>query len=569
MGLRGFRASVVCFFLLGSCSSVDDSLQCESLGEGVEDLSLLVADDLPGVWPSGMQALVLRKTQSIGPGAFNRDLLVIDEHTATQWDAPAHFIPPESSGLPNAGPMGAFTADKVPAWQFVGEACVLDVSAHVDDAAPGSSFLITRQMVQDWEKENRPLGPGDVFVFRSGFSDLYYKPFPAGHRYAYEPISGSAPAWPGPTPECVEYLAARGVWAAAIDSTSMGPLPDLGMATHVAGERHGLIWTEGATRLDRLPTTGSFYALLAPKYAGGSGGEARALAITEPNLAKRLVDSARQKQVLDLSVTMGPNYPVTWPGTGAGDEATSFQQMELHRFGKPRGPYFALAHVLDTQAGTHVVPPAFALPEPGFDDRRYGDTVRRALAKFERKYGARGYTTCTTEHIPLDALMGEPYVIDVRTLLSNRERVLSTPESPVITMEQVERHEETHGLVQPGQIVIFYTGYTDRFFKPFPAGNRFLADPLVGKGEGWPAPEPAVIEYLASRGVRSIGLDAPTFGGVTASPEVYWAAGRREVFLIENLTGVGELLGKDSFFIFAPIKLKGAHGGYGRAIALY
>jgi kynurenine formamidase len=35
------------------------------------------------------------------------------------------------------------------------------------------------------------------------------------------------------------------------------------------------------------------------------------------------------------------------------------------------------------------------------------------------------------------------------------------------------------------------------------------------------------------------------------------------------LTGLGELLGKEAFFIFAPIKLRGAHGGYGRAIALY
>ena len=259
MVVRTFCVPVVCLFFLISCGSVDERHVClPAFTEGVEDLSLVVASDLPGVWPSGMQAFVLRPTQRIGPGAFNRDLVLIDEHTATQWDAPAHFIPPEDSGLPNAGPMGAFTADKVPVWQFVGEACVLDVSEHVDDAAPGASFLITRRMVQDWEAKHRDLGPGDVFVFRSSFSDRYYKAFPAGYRFAYEPISGSSPAWPGPTPECLEYLASRGVWAAG---------------------SHGVYLIECLTGIGELLGKDAFFVFAPIKLRDAHGGYGRAIAL--------------------------------------------------------------------------------------------------------------------------------------------------------------------------------------------------------------------------------------------------------------------------------------------------
>ena len=58
-----------------------------------------------------------------------------------------------------------------------------------------------------WEKAHRPLGPGDVVLFRSGYSDKYYKPLPEGRRFVADPVEGKAPAWPDPDPDCMEYLA--------------------------------------------------------------------------------------------------------------------------------------------------------------------------------------------------------------------------------------------------------------------------------------------------------------------------------------------------------------------------
>ncbi|MEX2025719.1 MAG: cyclase family protein, partial [Pirellulaceae bacterium] len=385
--------------------------------EHVKDLSLLVTPELPCVWPVGQMPHAVIPQRLVGPGAYRRDLILIDEHTGTQWDAPAHFVPPPDSGLPGAGPTGKITSDKVPVWQFCGEACVIDVAKHCDDAPEGSSYLIRPDAVIAWEKANRPLKFGDVVLFKSGYSDKYYQPFPAGDRFVAAPLRKDSPGWPAPMPETMEYLAERGVMTLGLDSPSMGPIPDLAAATHQAGGKRGMIWMECGANLRSLPTTGAFYAILAPKHAGGSGGECRALGITEPKLAARLIASARKKQVADLSVTLNEEYPVTWPGYGAGDEASRYVGKVLNAFSQARGPYFSMTHMLDGLSGTHVVPASFSLPPGPVDRIGHSEDVRKLLAEYENRFGKRGRKAESLDQVPLEALMGEAHVIDVRKLV--------------------------------------------------------------------------------------------------------------------------------------------------------
>ena len=167
-----------------------------------------------------------------------------------------------------------------------------------------------------WERAHRPLGPGDVVLFRSGYSDRFYRPMPEGRRFVADPVEGKTPAWPDPDPDCMEYLAGRGVMTLGTDSTSMGPLPDLAEPTHFAGLKHGMIWTEGAIGLGQLPPTGAFYCMIGPKYAGGIYSERRAFAVVGDPLARRLIDSARKRNAVDLSVVLADDRPVSWPGRG-------------------------------------------------------------------------------------------------------------------------------------------------------------------------------------------------------------------------------------------------------------
>ena len=70
-------------------------------------------------------------------GPYYSQRFVLDEHTGTQTDFPAHFVPPPDSGLPHASPMGAVTGDKYPLSRLMGPAVVIDVTDLRDAAEPG------------------------------------------------------------------------------------------------------------------------------------------------------------------------------------------------------------------------------------------------------------------------------------------------------------------------------------------------------------------------------------------------------------------------------------------------
>ena len=127
------------------------------------DLSLLVAEDHPCTWPSGFPMFQLKHYRQIGAlTPYNIDVLTIDGNTGTQIDVPPHSIPRPGSGLENAGPLGSIFTEKVPAWQFGGEAVVIDVSQLLNTTENGVSSLIQPQHVLAWEKTHRKLRCGDV-----------------------------------------------------------------------------------------------------------------------------------------------------------------------------------------------------------------------------------------------------------------------------------------------------------------------------------------------------------------------------------------------------------------------
>ena len=76
--------------------------------------------------------------------------------------------------------------------------------------------------------------------------------------------------------------------------------------------------------------------------------------------------------------------------------------------------------------------------------------------------------------------------------------------------------------------------------------------------------------YLAKKGIRCVATDGPTLGGVDpgSALKTYWALGSHDMVGVEFLTNLGSLP-EDAYFLFAPVKIRGCHGGPGRAIALY
>ena len=531
------------------------------------DLSLLVAEDYPCTWPSGFPMFQLKHYRRIGSlTPYNIDVLTIDGNTGTQIDVPPHSIPRPGSGLPNAGPLGSIFTEKVPAWQFGGEAVVIDVRELLDTTENGISSLIQPSHVLAWEKTHRRLRFGDVVLFRSGYSDKYYRPFPAGRRFVADPVQGTAPAWPDPHPDTMTLLGQRGVRHVGCDSPSMGPLPDLAEPTHIAGLKFGMIFTEGVTRLN-LVKPGSFYCVLGPRHARGMYGEGRALAIPPGPLANRLIASATAKRAVELSVINDSQLPITWTGPGIGNHRYPYIKVDF-LYAKNLDLQHH-THMMDAHAGTHLVPPAYALPTSSFNNTSYSKQVRGWLAEYETRFGRRKTSQATTETVPLGQTCGEARVIDVRGLVGTTETG-SWPSSPQISVPLVRAYEKAHGPLRAGDCVLFYTGHVERTFKTLPEGSVCISDPLNGNSEGWPAVTPEVVDYLGERGIRCVGIDAPSVGGVDEKQALmtYWALGSRDMVAVEFLQNL-DTLPRKAYFLFAAIPIRGCHGGPGRAIGLY
>ncbi len=532
------------------------------------DNSLLIAPEYPCTWPSApFPRFQIMHQSTIGPdSAYNIDVLLIDGNTGTQLDVPPHSVARPDLKREKSGPLGLAFTDKIEAWQFGGEACVVDVRDLLDQAPKGVSPLVKREHVERFEKMHRPLHFGDVVLFRSDYSDKYYRPFPEGKRFLNDPLDRNSPAYPDPDPDCMEFLATRGVMTLGTDSASMGPLPTLAEPTHYAGLRHGMIWTESATNLGELPSTGAFYCMLGPRHQGAPYSEGRAFSIVGGDVPARLINSAKQKRAIDLSPVLAPNLPITSPGAAVGQHRQVYLKVDFLY-----SDYLDLwhhTHLMDSMAGTRLVPPSYSLP-PEATQVSYSAEVRGWLDEYERKYGKRGTSSMTTEQVPLAWTCGPARVIDVTSLVGTTNEK-SWPTSPEITANHIQAFEKEQGALQAGDIVILRTGHIDRHFKPQPNDAGVWADPLHGKSEGWPAPGPDAIIYLKSKNIRCVAIDAPDLGGVDPKRALttYWALGSREMVGVEFLSNVGTVP-KNAYFLFAALKVRNCHGGPGRAIVLH
>jgi len=534
------------------------------------DHSLLVAPELPCTWPAfPFPRFQLTHQRSIGPeSAYNIDVLLIDGNTGTQWDVPPHSVARPDLQREKSGPFGLAYTDKIEAWQFGGAACVIDVRDLLDQAPRGVSPLVKPEHVLRFEQQHRKLSLGDVALFRSDYSDRYYQPLPEGSRFIADVLDRKAVGFPDPDPDCMEFLAKRGVMTLGTDSASMGPLPDLAEPTHYAGLRHGMIWTESATNLGALPSTGAFYCLLGPKHEAGPYGECRAFSIVGGKLPQRLIESCREKRAIDLSPTLSVKLPVTSPGAGAGTHRQPYLKIDF--LYSESLDLWHHTHLMDAMAGTHLVPPSYALPPPG-EPPAYAPEVRGWLEDYERNYGPRGTSDVTTERVPLDWTCGPLRVIDVRDLIGTTPKK-NWPASPEITPARIQADERAHGPLRPGDVVLFQTGHLDAAFRAPPNDAGVWSDPLQGKTEGWPALGPDAVMYLHRRGIRCVATDASDLGGVDPRRALmtYWALGSKEMVGVEFLHNVGSIpRDRPAYFLFAAIKIRDCHGGPGRAIVLY
>ncbi len=189
------------------------------------------------------------------------------EHTGTHFDAPVHWI--SGKDLPNN------TVDRIPPGQFVGPACVVDVTS---DVVRNSDFLVTPDLLRAWEKNNGEIPPASWLLLRTGWSKRTNAP-------EYINVKDDGPHTPGWAPEASQFLAReRDVLGVGVETVGT----DAGQAArmqppfpnHFIMHGSGKLGLAGLCNLDQLPPTGAVVIAAPLKIVGGSGSPLRVIAIT-------------------------------------------------------------------------------------------------------------------------------------------------------------------------------------------------------------------------------------------------------------------------------------------------
>jgi kynurenine formamidase len=189
------------------------------------------------------------------------------EHTGTHFDAPVHWV--SGKNLPDN------TVDCIPPGNFVGRACVLDVTAEV---GKDPDFLITLDHVRAWEKQYRRIPEGAWVLLRTGWSRRT-------SAADYLNVKGDGPHTPGWTKEYSAFLAnERNVLGVGVETvgTDAGQAArfDPPFPNHYIMHGSGRFGLAGLCNLDQLPSTGAVVIAAPLKIVGGSGSPVRAIAIT-------------------------------------------------------------------------------------------------------------------------------------------------------------------------------------------------------------------------------------------------------------------------------------------------
>ena len=258
----------------------------------------------------------------------------------------------------------------------------------------------------------------------------------------------------------------------------------------------------------------------------------------EATFADKLAELLGTKKLIDISVIVDRHYPCFQ------QESQEFLLIKLNVPGPGpagyKGPYLETAMVTDDHTGTHCDSPSHQIPP-----------VESGLPN------AGPMSSVTVEQLDLRKMMGPACVIDCTDLLAQVDR--SVQHSPIITREKIEAWEKEHGELKKGDIVLFRTTWTDRYYKEFPEGLQFTRH--------HPAPNGRTVEYLVQKGIPLVGLDALGFGMFEDDYEPHVVAMRAGMIILEKLIRLTELPPRGAFFMFLPLKVKGASGGLGRAIA--
>ena len=228
-----------------------------------------VVIELPPIFaPSpGVTLTEISRYDEHGPGWY-WNVINMGEHTGTHFDAPIHWV--TGKDLPNNA------TDTIEPRKFIGPACVIDVTANVQQSA---DFLLTIEHVEIWEKTYGRIPVGAWVLLRTGWSKRE-------GRDEFLNVQADGAHTPGFQKECSQFLAKErnilgvGVETVGTDAGQAGGF-DPPFPNHTFMHGAGKFGITSLINLDLLPATGAIVIAAPLKIVNGSGSPLRVIAITE------------------------------------------------------------------------------------------------------------------------------------------------------------------------------------------------------------------------------------------------------------------------------------------------
>ena|ERR1700753_4275582 len=224
--------------------------------------------DLPSIFePSpGLTLSEISRYDSRGP-AWYWNTINLGEHTGTHFDAPIHWI--TGKDLPNN------STDTIPPRKFIGPACVIDITAKVEESA---DHLLMPEDVEQWEAQYGRIPAGAWVLLRTGWSK---RTDARDFLNVHEDGAHS----PGFHQTCSQLLATQrdilgvGVETVGTDAGQAGTF-DPPFPNHTFMHGAGKFGLTSLINLDQLPATGAIIIASPLKIVDGSGSPLRVIAVT-------------------------------------------------------------------------------------------------------------------------------------------------------------------------------------------------------------------------------------------------------------------------------------------------
>lgn len=157
----------------------------------------------------------------------------------------------------------------------------------------------------------------------------------------------------------------------------------------------------------------------------------------------------------------------------------------------------------------------------------------------------------TLDQMPVDAFMGPAIRVDMRHV----------PEKGVITKQELQAWEEKSGIsIQQGDIVVLWTGFEDKYWKPKPTVAKVLKQrPSLGLDAA---------QYLVDKKIAAIGMDAGSPDVTGTDLPVHRLLLGSGVLIIESLANLDQIPDAKFAFIALPLNIKKGSGCPARAVAV-